>query len=227
VLALLFLSLLPSAQPDANEGRALFYNPGLGNNGVACATCHAAVENESKDGDGLIRPGATLWGVAKRKSWRGDAKRTSYPTLAEAVDVCVQMFQGGAPLSGRERAAMDAFLKSISPKADPVLVIEPALEADLDYNREKYMGGDAEAGRVLFYKACNACHPRGGQGVGPPVRGKSVPDVAKKVREGNGLLRGSRKGSDWMPFYGTNRLSDRQVADLGTWIAGLSEKQAD
>ncbi len=210
------------AQPDASEGRFLFFDPGVGKNGVSCATCHAIVEHEAKDGDGLIRAGGTMFGVAKRKYWRGDQKRTAYPTLADAVDVCVQMFQGGNALQGRERLAMDAFLKSISPKADNAVQIEPELEADLDYAREKYMGGDADAGRALFYKACSSCHPRGGEGVGPAIRGKSVADVAKKVREGNGLIRGARKDTEWMPFYGANRLKDKQLADIAAWVSAQS-----
>jgi mono/diheme cytochrome c family protein len=222
VLALITTLAILGAQPDANDGRALFFDPGIGQNGVACATCHATLENGAKDGDGLIRSGGTMYGVAKRKYWRGDQKRTAYPTLADAVDVCVQMFQGGSALQGRERLAMDAFLKSISPKADTPIQIDPELEADLDYAREKYMGGDADAGRGLFFKACSSCHPKGGEGVGPSIRGKSVADVAKKVREGNGLIRGTRKEAEWMPFYGANRLKDKQLADIAAWVSAQS-----
>ena len=39
-----------------------------------------------------------------------------------------------------------------------------------------------------------------------------------KVREGNGLLRGARKGTEWMPFYGSNRLKDKEVADIAAWV---------
>lgn len=212
----------PPAAPDVSEGRALFNDPGLGKNGVSCAMCHAVVENEAKDGDGLVRSGHTLFNVAKRKFWRGDAKHTAHPTLADAVDVCVQLFHGGAPLEGKQRVALDGYLKSLSKKdEDPALVLEPALEADLDYAREKYKGGDADAGRALFFRACSVCHPKGGEGIGPSLKRRTFADVARKVREGNGLMRGSRKGTDWMPFYGRDRLSDKQIADLGAFVATL------
>ncbi|MCK6551760.1 c-type cytochrome [Myxococcota bacterium] len=221
LITLLALAAPPSA-PDAAEGRVLFHDPGLGKNGVACATCHATTEKD-ENGDGLLRSGHTLWGAAKRKFWRGDEKRTTHPTLADAVDVCVQLFQGGQPLEGRTRLAIDAYLKSISKNAESPLVIEPALEADLDYGRDKYKGGDAELGRRVFFRACNTCHPKAGQGLGPAIAGKSVADVAKKIREGNGFIRGSRKGNEWMPFFGRDRLGDRQVADVAAYVASLKE----
>lgn len=212
----------PPVVPDGAEGRVLFHDPGLGKNGVACATCHATSEKDD-NGDGLLRSGHSVWGAAKRKFWRGDDKRAVHPTLADAVDVCVQLFQGGQPLEGRARLAIDAYLKSIAKNAESPLVIEPALEADLDYSRDKYKGGDAELGRRVFYRACSTCHPKGGQGLGPAIAGKSVADVAKKVREGNGFIRGSRKGAEWMPFFGRDRLSDRQVADVAAFVASLEK----
>lgn len=224
MLTSLAFLLFIAAPPDLADGRAAFNDPGIGKYGVACATCHATVQNEEKEGDGLIRPGAPLWGVAKRKYWRGDEKKSAYPTLADAVDVCVQMFQGGPPLTGRERLAIDTFLRALGPKdPQPPLKIEPELEADLNYDREKYHGGDVERGRRVFFRSCHACHPKGGEGVAGSLRGKSIAEVATKVREGNGMLRGTRKGSDWMPFYGANRLSDKQVADIAAYVGALGK----
>lgn len=215
------------SDPAVNKGRQLFHSPGLGPNGVSCAHCHSIVEDEARDGDGLIRAGHTLWGVAHRPYWRGDGRRVAYPTLRRAVDVCVQLFQGGNPLSPDDSLRLAAFLESISPKrAQPPLVIKPALEANLDYDRDKYRGGDSDRGRALFLAACHSCHPHGGQGLGPSLFGKAPPEVALKVREGNGLLRGARIQGAWMAFYGSDRLSDPQVADLAAFVASLGPERS-
>lgn len=222
--AALLLSLaLAAAAPGAAEGRRLFFDPGLGKNGVACSHCHATVRDEAKDGDGLIRPGHTLFNVTKRRSWRGDLRKSSYTSAAEAADVCVQVFQGGRPLEGRERAALVKFLESLSPGPHQrPLVVQPALEANLDYARPQYRSGNTEDGRALFYAACHGCHPHGRAGLGRlAIAGKPVAEVVAKVREGNGMLRGARNGSDWMPFFGRDRLSDRQVADIAAFVEAL------
>jgi mono/diheme cytochrome c family protein len=223
IVASVLLTILVGQTPEVS-GRKVFFDQGLGKNGVACADCHAIAKDEEKDGDGRIRAGFPLWGVAKRKYWRADVQRQVHPTLSDAVDVCVQIFQGGQPLEGKARTDLAAFLKMISPGGpQPSPKIEPALVADLDYNRSEYRGGDADRGRGLFYATCHGCHPHGGQGLAPSIIGKSFSEVAKKVREGNGLLRGNRKGSEWSPAYGMNRLDNQQVADIGAYVDTLKD----
>lgn len=225
---LVLAGLLLARPGDIDAGRRLFNDPGLGQHGVSCATCHSTVRSETQQGDGLLRAGFSLWGVANRPYWRGDTRRQLHLTLADAVNVCVQLFQGGAPLKGRSQRQLAAYLSNISPKtkkrAPPPSMprIQTALEADLNYDRPKYRGGDAERGRGLFYRACHACHPHGGQGVAPSIRGASLADVAKAVREGNGLLRGARRVGAWSPAFGTNRLTHRQVADIAAYVVGLA-----
>ena len=48
--------------------------------------------------------------------------------------------------------------------------------------------------------------------------------VAAKVREGNGLLRGARRGTEWMPFYGRDRLSDAEVADIAAFVGTIARE---
>lgn len=212
---------LGSATPNAtSRGRRLFSDPGLGNNGVACVECHSTVENEAAQGDGRLRAGHSLWGVAKRSHWRGDARRTAFRSLGKAVDVCVQLFQGGAPLDKQDRRWIVAYLKSLKAKrSQPALQIVPALEANLDYDRPKYRSGDPDRGRALFYRACNGCHPKAQQGLGPTIAATDTAEIALKIREGNGLLRGSRQAGAWMPFYGRDRLSDQNVADIAAFVS--------
>ena len=223
----LFVSMLTVASGDIDEGRKIFHDPSLGRNGVACTSCHSAVKDEDKEGDGLLRPGHTLFGVARRKYWRVDFKRRAHAELSKAVDVCVQLFQGGEPLQGDRRASLDAFLRSISPAGGhPVIEIRATLEADLDYDRPKYRDGDADRGKRLFYQACHGCHPHGASGLGSTLFKKKWTDVARKLREGNGLLRGARKAGEWMPFFGTDRLSDREVAAIAAFVELLEPPQA-
>ena len=225
-----FLGLLAAARPDpqVRTGRQLFHDPSIGTHGVACARCHSTAANEAVDGDGLLRSGFTLYGVARRPYWRGDTRRQLHARVSEAVDVCVQLFQGGKPLQGAQRRAMTAYLRSISPipgrrqpRSAPAPRIKTALEADLNYDRSKYRGGDATRGRRLFYRACHGCHPHGQAGVAPSLVGASVADVAQAVREGNGLLRGARRPGAWSPPFGTNRLTHPQVADIAAFIGTL------
>ena len=224
-------ALLVAARPDADvaAGRGLFNDPGVGRHGVACADCHAVVRDEAKDGDGRIRSGQTLWGSARRRFWRGDRRRQLHANVSSAVDVCVQLFQGGAPLKGRRRRALRAYLRSVSPATRRrAKMTEPriktALEADLNYDRAYYRNGDAKRGRGLFYRACHQCHPHGGAGVAPSILGANVADVAKAVREGNGLLRGARRAGAWSPFFGLGRLSHKQVADIAAFVGSLPKR---
>jgi mono/diheme cytochrome c family protein len=228
--SLLFAALLVvAAKPDVEaKGRWLFNNSAVGKNGIACSSCHSVVEDEEKDGDGLLRAGHSLWGVAARPYWRGDARKVAHPTLKDAVDVCVQVFQGGNPLEPEDARLLVAYLQSISPKKpQPPLQIQPALEATLDYHREKYQGGDADRGRGLFFRACHGCHPRGAAGLGPGLTGTAPDAVARAVREGNGLLRGARRPGAWAPFFGKDRLNDQQVADVAAFVSSLQAPAAE
>jgi mono/diheme cytochrome c family protein len=107
------------------------------------------------------------------------------------------------------------------------LQIQPALEATLDYHRERYQGGNADRGRLLFFRACHSCHPRGAAGLGPALTGTPPDSVARAVREGNGLMRGARKPGAWAPFFGKDRLNDQQVADVAAFVATLEAAPAE
>ncbi|MFO0728027.1 MAG: c-type cytochrome [Myxococcota bacterium] len=212
------------ADPATTRGKKLFFDASLGRNGVACADCHANVEDEASQGDGRIRAGHTLFGAAGRPYWRGDGRRTTFPTLRKAIDACVQIFQGGSPLAAEDSLRLAAYLESISPrKGQAPIAIQPALEAGLDYDRDKYRGGEATRGRDLFFAACHSCHPLGRAGIGPAIFGKQPAEVALKVREGNGLLRGNRSPTAFAPFFGKDRLSDAQVADIAAYVATLTK----
>ncbi len=211
------LSVLAASYGEADAGRKVFNDAGIGTRGVSCAHCHATVEDENA-GDGLVRAGHTLFGVAKRGYWRGDTKRKSFATLNEAVDECVKLFMGTDGLEGADKITLAAYLKSLSPKKKARPDLDTGLVPNNDYDRPEFRGGDADRGRPLFFAACHSCHPNGGAGIAPTLEKSSVADIAKKVREGNGLLRGSRQPGQWMPSFGRERLTDQQVADIAAFI---------
>ena len=221
-VALFSLLAIAGAPGEADEGRKVFHDAGIGTNGVSCAHCHSTVADEQADGDGLIRAGHTLAGVATRGFWRGDVRRKTFSTLGEAVDECVKLFMGGETLQGRDRATMVAFLRSISKKKHARPDLETGLVPNNDYDRPEFRNGDADRGRELFYAACHGCHPQGRAGIATSLEKSTVADVAKKTREGNGLLRGARKEGEWMPSFGRERLTDQQVADLAAFVQTLA-----
>lgn len=218
VQTIALLALWMSAPSKIDEGRLLFHDPGLGANGVSCAQCHSTVEDETKDGDGLIRAGHSLFGAHGRKYWRGDIKKKQHGNVAQAAEVCIKLFQGGEPLEPRQRVVLTAYLRSLGKGRHPPLQIHPALEANGDYERSKYLEGDADRGKRLFYQTCHSCHPHGRAGLGKSLQDKRIGEIIAKIREGNGLLRGASPKGRWMPFFGKDRLSDAQVADIAAYV---------
>ena len=230
VVGLLLLGLTLGSPDLVRTGHRLFHDPGLGQSGASCATCHAPVIDEVADGDGLLRAGHPLGDVARRAFWWGDRARRRYASLAEALNVCPEVFLQRGPLAPWESRALVAYLESLSSRARrvrPAIQIITGLEADLDYNRPKYRGGHADRGRVLFYQACHGCHPHGRQGLGPDITHRTAAEVARQIREGNGMLRGVRKEGMWSPAFGMDRLSDEQVADLGAFVETLSRPMGE
>ncbi|NJK88337.1 MAG: hypothetical protein HC923_02375 [Myxococcales bacterium] len=223
MIAMIGAALLTvGASPDA--GRQAFFDPGISDRGVACATCHEASPEE--DTDGLIRAGHSLFDVARRPHWRGDVRRSSLPTVRAAMEPCIEIYMGG--LRTKDDGALIArFLEQNvgTGKAPPALVIKPSLEADRDYARPKYLSGDPDRGRKLYYRACHSCHPHGDkEGIAGRVAGLDRARVAANVREGTGLLRGRRDPAAWMAFFGADRLSDDEVADIAAFVEGLGAK---
>lgn len=221
---LILSTLLLGNSPQVQAGRQLFFNPGISDTGVACGTCHAVVEDEAQQGDGLIRSGHTLFGAARRPYWRGDTKRQLFPDLGRALEECVRMFMGGKSLGKVQNQNIVQYITSISPKRNaPAVKIEPALVANEDYNRPEYQGGNADRGRDLFYRACHSCHPHGGQGVAPAIQGREIGAIVHGVREGNGLLRGKLRQGGWMPFFGRNRLPSSDLKHIAAYIQLLPQ----
>lgn len=72
-------------------------------------------------------------------------------------------------------------------------------------------GGNAQAGKTVFDANCSACHPNGGAGVGPALKGKE-PDVVKKQ---------VRNGGQKMPPIPADKITDKQLEDIIAFIKTL------
>jgi mono/diheme cytochrome c family protein len=73
--------------------------------------------------------------------------------------------------------------------------------------------GDVAAGQAVFQQHCEACHPGGGAGVGPALRGQnlSAGHISTQVRQGAGA----------MPAFPPERISDQQLNDLVAYVLSL------
>jgi cytochrome c6 len=72
---------------------------------------------------------------------------------------------------------------------------------------------DVTAGRAVFDQHCNVCHPGGGEGAGPAIRGRDLPeDEIRTV---------VRQGAPGMPAFGENQINEQQLANLVQYIQSL------
>lgn len=91
--------------------------------------------------------------------------------------------------------------------ASPTTAAKPALPT----TAAPAAGGNAAAGQAVFTANCNACHPNGQKGVGPDIRGASVNEVKRQVRNGGGS----------MPAFTASQISDTQLSDLAAYVSSL------
>lgn len=71
---------------------------------------------------------------------------------------------------------------------------------------------DVARGRAEFeQRGCNACHPGGGKGLGPPLAGVNEKTFSTVVRQGRGM----------MPAFGPDRLGDEALADIFAYLQSL------
>jgi mono/diheme cytochrome c family protein len=73
-------------------------------------------------------------------------------------------------------------------------------------------------GRQLFQKLCYKCHPGGAAGLGPALNNKPLPEVAVRTQ--------IRKGVGAMPSFGSDMVSDDDVAALARFVHALRNAPA-
>ncbi|MEE3234164.1 MAG: c-type cytochrome [Candidatus Latescibacterota bacterium] len=217
----------------SSAGRRLFHSPMISKNGLSCGDCHSDFDEKRFD-DGRIRAGHSLYNAYYRQTWWGKDPEDpgAYATAGEAAVVCViHYMRNPEKLTAQQILDLTAYLKAISKRSvQPPLAIAPAADKTGEYTG--FEEGNHVTGKELFYAACHSCHPNGNAGIAPnPIsRDKSPKYYARLVREGDGL--GSvLSGIDptaykfdegrFKPFFGADRLTDGQIADIIAYIKTL------
>lgn len=189
-------------------------------NALACTTCH------SKPGDArdVILPGAPLEGAVSRPSYWGGR----FTSLHDSVAECATHFQRASSFDPTTPASEDlyAYLVSIGGTGptgpQPFTVVRSV--SDLP-------AGDAGRGEVTYSRACGSCHgaPHTGAGKIMPTA-STVPEDTQSFHGADGptiirevVIEKIRHGSflgyaGVMPPFGTEKLSDSDVADLASYL---------
>ncbi len=74
---------------------------------------------------------------------------------------------------------------------------------------------DETHGKHLFQKFCYQCHPGGSQGLGPALNDRPIAEAAIRTQ--------IRTGASSMPSFGTEWLSDDQVAEIAEYVTTLQK----
>ena len=193
------------------SGERIFYSREETPIRIACADCHAVTPAGTPPDDDRIRPGHTVYDAFSRGNWWNGRVTTD---CGEAGEVCLKRFMGGAEMSGKMRTHLVVYMKSLGPPWGSPFVLHrrpPGMVAADSGNPGK--------GRDLFRRACDACHPGGGAGQGPDLSLSTM-----TPREIADLI---RVGSDPMPFYQGDILSDDEVADIAAFTRTLQPAKSD
>lgn len=210
----------------ARNGERHYRDPDFGRTGVACADCHSDAD-ESVVIEGVVRAGHSLVGAAGRTSvWNGEFTGADIAATAAGAAKCAHEYQERgeslrAALAPEEAAALLAYFAAISTGAEAKTLRweTPPRPGQKGFVKEAFvremesilrLRGNAERGIELFSAACALCHGDNARGSGPPLR--RLRDYADRVPA---LVRG---GSDAMPFFSRDRLSDQDIADLREYI---------
>jgi mono/diheme cytochrome c family protein len=78
--------------------------------------------------------------------------------------------------------------------------------------------GDAAAGKDVFARACNQCHPNANAGIGPALFG---PQFAQRYPDDSAIAAVIRQGKGGMPAIAASTLSDQDLANVVAYIRGL------
>ncbi len=209
----------------AKAGEKIFMNASLGKIKVSCAKCHS--------GSSML-PGHTLAGVTKRPStWNGMYKGADLAKNAYGATLCATLFQekeGGLKpdeiaslneyFAGIENApgAMTSAL-TIKWAAKPTLKKEEMIDEKISKPIIKdimKLPGDVTKGQTVFTKSCASCHDFKTAKIGPPM--------ADAAQDMNFVVSAVRFGSDAMPFFAKDVLSDQQIADVIAYIQATMGK---
>ncbi len=232
VTGLVFFTQAQQMSDKAQLGRELFHDPTFKGTlnpksvtGLSCADCHADFDEAAKP-DGLTRAGHSVIGVPHRGTAKGGMiSAADFERAAGGGGFCYQHFlQKIAPAKVNPKAipeehaeALMAYFKAISgDNKGPQFEIEMLDDDAKMAAGEKIaaMSGDAKKGWQLFGRTCVTCHTTPFKsGIGIRIIGARAPrDIDKTVVRWAKTIRGG--GSQLMPFYASDILSDQNIADI-------------
>ncbi len=214
----------------AAEGQKIFYSTSYGRIKSACASCHTDGQPTTKDT--RLRVGHTLVGVRNRTSaWNGEFKADALEKNAYGATMCAVMYlhKGDDIATVMPKNDIDA----LNAYYDAIKGNSGALRTDLKidwvtkpkvHEKDKFdekaanaaakvilrLPGDPTAGKEVFSTTCAYCHAFHEKKVGPALD--------KAFEEPLMGARAIRAGSDAMPFYTKDLLSDQQIADIIAYI---------
>jgi mono/diheme cytochrome c family protein len=211
-------------------GQKLYYSTTYGKIKVSCSSCHADGTPTTKDD--RIRPAHTLAGVASRTAtWNGAFKGDDLKKNAYGATMCAVMYlhKGDDMKSVMPQPdidAMNAYFDAIKGNAGAMTsnlkiqwVTKPAIHeedkidqkaADAAAKAIMKLPGDPTAGKTVFDHSCAYCHSMTEKKAGPPMK-KAMENPMQGAKA-------VRCGSDAMPFYAKDVLSDEQIANVVAYI---------
>lgn len=184
----------------------------------SCASCHAIAETDGFASDGLRRPGHPLLNATQRPHFKNGA----LTSMLDAVNICVTEWMNAPPWKSSDTNWINLrnWLQDLadSPTGKPVTI-------DVVASPKALGGGSTDAGRELFNKSCIVCHGKDGIGtqLAPKITQRGLlPDyISSRVRtSGNSNSKAyTNLTGGIMPFWGANRLSDGELADIVAFVA--------
>ncbi len=198
--------------PLVRAGETLFFSelPGRERR-LACTHCHANTDERAglKQADGYVRPASTVWNSAQRPHFWGGLART----VGAASDICVRKFVDEAGLRPDERAALEAYLKVLSPDPAPDYYYS-TLYRTMESPVSELLRGDAKAGAKKQSLHCGVCHDRA----------RAAPALQQGLYEPEWVVRRVRwidgHQSVGCPPTRMTRLNDTDLRDIVTWLTG-------
>ncbi len=216
----------------ALDGQKIYYNTSLGSKKVSCASCHS--DGQPTTSDNRIRAGHTLVGVTSRTStWNGMFKGADLKKYAYGGALCAAVYDRTNPdgeytkgLTATQVDALNEYLTAISAGPNAMtsnLTIKWGTKPAFTQNDQLdeaaataaakailRLPGDDKNGAALWARTCQYCHSMTDKKIGPPMN-KAMSDV-------NNGAKTLRSGSDAMPFYGKDILTDQQCADIIAFV---------
>ncbi len=207
-----------SLQYLGRTGGEIFTSPISSGSTYSCASCHAIAETDGYAADGLRRLGHPLLNATQHPRF----KNGGLTSMLDAVNICVTEWMN-APAwksSDTDWINLHNWLQDLanSPTAKPVTIDVVAAPKGLS-------GGSAVAGKELFNKSCIVCHGKDGTGtqLAPKITQSGLlPDYSGlRVRtSGNSNSKAYMTLTGGiMPFWGANRLTDGELADIVAYVA--------